>query len=134
MDKIANMLISIKNAQLAGRTSLKIPFSNLKFSLAKIFKKEGFVEEVEQQTKVERDVKNKKDFILIKLKYEQGRPAIQGVKRISKLGQRRYFGHREIKSVRQGYGLAIISTSQGLMTGQEAKKKKIGGEILCEVW
>jgi small subunit ribosomal protein S8 len=127
MDPIADMLTSIQNAQRAKKESLRVSFSKLKFEIAKILEREGFVDKVEERGRY-------KKSILIHLKYDEGRPAISGVKRISKPGQRIYKGYSEIKRAKGGYGIAIISTSKGLMTDKEAKKQKVGGEVICEVW
>ena len=128
MDTIADLLIQIKNAQMAGRAIVALPFSKLKWAVAKILQQQGFIGEIEKK-----GTKPKEKLEII-LKYDQGLPAVQGVKRISKPGRRLYIQADKIRSVRQGYGLAIISTSQGLMTDKEARKKKLGGEYLCEVW
>ncbi len=128
MDPISDALTRIKNAQLAGRETLEIPFSKVKFEMAKIMEREGFLAQVEKK-----GVKDKQNLIL-KLKYNQGTPAIQDLRRVSKLSRRVYIRAAEIKPVKQGYGLAIISTSRGLLTAKEAKKNKLGGEILCEIW
>ncbi len=127
-DPIANMLTQIRNAQAVGTPEVEIPFSNLKYEIAKILAKKGFIEKLEKRGK-----KSKKS-IKITLKYQDGMPAISGLKRISKPGQRIYLNYRKIKRVKGGYGIAIISTSKGLMTDQEARKQKLGGEILCEIW
>ncbi len=128
MDSIADLLIRIKNAQAAGRETVEAPFSNVKMAIAKILAEKGFIESVEKK-----GVKNK-EKLEIKLKYNQGIGAIAGVKRVSRPGQRAYSPALKIKSSKQGYGLMVISTSQGVMAGQEAKKKKLGGEVLCEIW
>ena len=128
MDPISNMLARIKNAQLAGRETLEIPFSRVKFEMAKIMEREGFLAKVEKK-----GVKGKQNLVL-KLRYNLGIPAIQNLRRLSKPSRRVYVNAARIKSVKQGYGLAIISTPQGLMTDKEAKKNKLGGEILCEIW
>lgn len=127
-DPIADMLIRIKNAQAVGHATVRVPFSKLKFSLAQILAREGFVGKIEKKGK---DV-NK--YLKIDLRYQNNRPAISGVKKVSKPGQRVYVKKEKIWLVKQGYGLAIISTSSGLMTNKEARKKGVGGEILCEVW
>jgi small subunit ribosomal protein S8 len=127
-DPIADMLTRIRNAQAVARQTVTIPFSKFKFNLAKILEKEGLIAGVSTQGRKTRKV------IEIKLKYEKGQPVISGLKRISKPGQRIYIKKDELKSIRQGYGLSIISTSQGLMTNKEAKKKGLGGEVLCEIW
>ena len=128
VDPIADMLNRISNAQMAGKPEVPIPFSNLKFSIAQILEQNKFIGKVEKKGR-----KNNK-FIDIVLKYEDKMPAISGLKRISRPGQRIYFASGEIKSVRGGYGIAIISTSKGLMTGREVRKQKLGGELICEVW
>lgn len=128
VDPISDMLIRIKNAQAVSHQTVNIPFSKIKFNLAKVLEKEGLIEAI-----TTRGRKIKK-IIEIKLKYEEGQPVIEELKRISKPGQRIYLKKSQVKPVRQGYGLVIISTSQGLMTNKEAKKKGLGGEILCEIW
>ena len=128
MDQITDMLNRIRNAQAVGKTTVSIPFSNLKYEIAKILEKKGFAERAEKKGR-----KTKK-FLEVTLKYEDKTPAISGLKRISKPGQRIYLSAREIKPVRGGYGIAIISTPKGLMTDKEAKKQKLGGEIICKVW
>ncbi len=127
-DPISNMLTSIRNAQAVLHQTVDIPFSNLKYELAKILEKQGFIEKI--------DKKNKKikKFIEITLKYNNKMPVILGLKRISSPGQRIYISVQKIKKVRSGYGIAIISTSKGLMTDKEARKNKLGGEVLCEIW
>lgn len=128
MDPISDMLTAIRNAQAVGHPTVKIPFSNLKYGIAKILEREGWIEKVEK-------LGRKKKFLKITLKYEENKiPAISGLKRISKPGQRIYKGYREIKKVKGGYGMAVISTSKGLMTDREARKNKIGGEVLFEIW
>jgi len=129
MDPISNMLTSIKNAQAVGKETVDVPFSNLKFEIAKILEKEKFIE------KVEKKGRKIKKIIEITLKYdEKKKPVISGLKRISKPGQKIYLSVKKFKRVRGGYGIAIISTSKGLMPDKEAKKQKLGGEIICEIW
>ena len=128
MDPIADLLVKIKNAQEAGREAVEAPFSGVKLAIAKILESEGFI------AKVARKGTKNKEKLEIKLKYNQGIGAIAGVKRISRPGQRAYVSSLKLKRVKQGYGLAIISTSQGIISGKEARKKRIGGEVLCEVW
>lgn len=127
MDPISDMLTIIRNAQAVAHPAVSIPFSNLKYEIAKILEREGFVE------KVEKKGRKIKKFIEINLKYDGKKPAISKAKRISKPGQRIYAPYKEIKKIKGGYGFAIISTSAGLMTDKEAKKKKLGGEIICEI-
>ena len=128
MDPIADLLVRIKNAQASAHESVQIPFSKAKLAIAKILEREGFVGAVEKK-----GLKNKEKIEII-LKYDQGAPAISELKRVSKPGQRIYISGDKVRSVKQGYGRAIISTSRGLMTDKEAKKNKVGGEILCQVW
>ena len=127
-DPITDMLNRIRNAQAAFKEMAVIPFSNLKYEIAGILEKEKFIEGVEKKGR-------KADKVIeIKLKYSDKIPAISSLKRISKPGKRIYSSVAQIKKVRQGYGIAIISTSKGLMTNKEARKQKLGGEVLCEVW
>jgi len=128
MDPISDMLISIKNAQAVDHLTVSVPFSNLKYKIAKILEKEGFIEKVEKKG---REVKK---FLEITLKYDEKVPAISGLKRISKSGQRIYLPYKKIRKVKDGIGIAIISTSKGLMTNKEARKQKLGGEVICEIW
>lgn len=132
MSPIANMLVQIKNAQAVGTASVSVPFSKMKFEIAKILKENGFVDEIEKNAK--KSKKTELDFINIKLKYNLGRGEINGIKLISKPSRRLYFGKADLKSVRSGYGLSVISTSKGVMSGDDAKKNGIGGEILFEIW
>lgn len=122
------MLNTIKNAQAVNHPTVEVSFSNLKYEIAKILERYGFVSGVEKKGR-----KNKK-LIEIALKYDGSMPAISGLKKVSKPGQRIYLGSSQIRKVRNGYGIAIISTSKGLMSDREAKKQKRGGEILCEIW
>ena len=128
MDPITDMLNRIRNAQAVLHPKVEIPYSSLKYEIAKILEKKGFIE------KALKTGKKEKRFIEITLKYEEKMPVITGLKRLSKPGQRIYLPAKKIKPVKSGYGLTIISTSQGLMTDQEARRQKLGGEILCEIW
>jgi small subunit ribosomal protein S8 len=128
MDKISEMLSAIKNAQAVSKPTVVVPFSNLKYEIIKILEAEGLIE------KSEKKGKKVKKTLEITLKYNNGVPAISGLKRVSKQGQRIYIDYAGIRPVRGGYGLSIISTSKGLMTNKEARKQKIGGELICEVW
>ena len=128
MDPIANLLTQIKNAQAAGHETLEAPFSGLKLAVARIMEAEGFI------VKAEKKGAKPKEKLEIKLKFNQGVGAIAGVKRVSKPGQRVYVPADKLKAVKQGFGLAIVSTSQGIMSGKEARRKRIGGEVLCEIW
>ncbi len=127
-DPIGDMLIQIKNAQAARRKSLEIPYSGMKYALATILVKERYIEEVKKVGD------NPKYRLHIMLRYDNGNPAITDVKRISKPGLRWYIDKGAIPIVVGGMGTAIISTSKGMMTGREAKRIGIGGELLCEIW
>ena len=127
-DPITDMLNQIKNAQAVGKTEVVLPLSKIKNEIADILSKEGFLGEVKKATK------GKIKSLKITLKYDNEVPAIEGFKRISKPGQRIYQGFSEIRKVRGGYGMSIVSTSQGLMTNKDARYKKVGGEIICQVW
>jgi small subunit ribosomal protein S8 len=127
-DPITDLLNQIRNAQAVGKTEVLVPLSKIKNEIANILSKEGFVGEVKKTVKVKARV------LKINLKYNVGVPAIAGLKRVSKPGQRIYQGTTELKKVHGGYGISIISTSKGLMTNKEAKKLKLGGEIICQVW
>jgi len=128
MDPITDMLNQIKNAQAVGKTDVLVPLSKIKNEIAMILSKGGFVGEVKKI------MKGRASALKISLKYNDKAPAIMGAKRVSKPGQRIYQTVHEIKKVRGGYGISIISTSRGLMTGKEARKNKLGGEGLLEVW
>lgn len=129
MYPIADMLNKIKNAQAVNHSMVEVPFSNLKYEIAKLMEKNGLVE------KVEKKGKKTKKIIEITLKYQDKVPAITRLKIVSRPGQRIYFDSTKLKKKAKGnYGLAIISTSKGLMTNKEASKQKIGGEMLCEIW
>jgi len=127
-DPITDMLNQIKNAQAVGKTEVLIPLSKIKNAIGEILAKEGFVGEIKKTAK------DKAKALRISLKYDNGVPAIADFKRVSKPGQRIYQGVHDIKRVHGGYGISIISTSKGLMTNAEAKKQKMGGEIICQIW
>lgn len=127
-DPITDMLNRIKSAQAVGKTEILVPLSKIKNEIATILYKEGFVGEVKKSAK------GNENTLKIHLKYNDQFPAILGFKRVSKPGQRIYHQVSEIKKVHGGYGVSIISTSKGLMTNKEAKKQKLGGEVLLEVW
>jgi small subunit ribosomal protein S8 len=127
-DPVADMLTRLRNAQLVGQKTVELPFSKFKLELAKIIKREGFIEEAAKRGK-----KNKK-LLEIVLKYQDKTPVISEIKRISKPGRRVYVSSKSIKPVKQGFGIMIISTSRGLMTDKDARKQKLGGEVICEIW
>ena len=135
MDPISNMLTSIRNAVAKNKERVDVPFSNIKASVAKLLKDEGFVSNFKViDPKTDKSI-DRRGIIRITLKYTQDkRPVITGIKRVSRPGLRIYRPHDEIPRVRAAFGVSIISTSKGLMTDSEAKKQKVGGEVLCQVW
>lgn len=137
-DPITDMLNRIRNALMVSHPTVSIPFSKSKYEIAKILEKQGFIK------KVGRKGRRTKKVLEITLKYKKEnpdkgeigemRPVISSLKRVSRPGQRIYAGAKEIRQIQEGYGIAIISTSKGMMTDKEARKKKLGGEIICEIW
>lgn len=128
-DQIADMLTRIRNAQLAKNADVAMPLSKLKLAIAQVLYKQGRI------SKVSIFSDGNKNFLKLKLKYNQdGSPIIKEIKRISKQGCRIYKGKKDIRNVKDGYGFSIISTSKGLLTGDEAREQKTGGEVICEVW
>ena len=126
-DPISDMLTRIRNASSALLPAVELPHSRMKESLAQILKKEGYVAEVSVDGKTIKKLK-------IQLKYQGKKNVIEGLKRISKPGLRKYVGATEIPRVLAGLGISIVSTSEGVMTGTQAKKKNLGGELLCYIW
>jgi small subunit ribosomal protein S8 len=128
-DPIADMLTRIRNANTVNHDSVEIPASKIKLAMADVLKQEGFIREYELKQG------NKQGIIRIYLKYGQGREkVITGLKRISKPGLRVYAQKDDLPKVLGGLGIAIISTSQGIMTDKAARKAGLGGEVLCYVW
>ena len=127
-DPITDMLNRIKNAQAVGKQEVLVPYSKLKNEIVMILSKENFVGDVKKIAK------GKVKILKIGLKYDNDIPAIEGLKRVSRPGQRIYVKSSEIKKVRGGFGISIISTPKGLMTNNQARKVKLGGEVLCEIW
>jgi small subunit ribosomal protein S8 len=131
-DTIADLLTRIRNALMVGHASVAIPLSKQKLAIAKILQQEGYVEDVTvgDETPV--------PMLHIKLKYwgnrRERRPVISKIQRVSKPGRRIYVGRDEIPWVLSGMGIAILTTPQGIMTGQQARRLGIGGEVLCYVW
>lgn len=128
-DPISDMLTRIRNAGMARARVVEMPRSNMKFAVAKIMQGEGFISGVEAYED------GNKPMIRLTLKYdESGSPAISSITRVSKPGQRVYVKSTDLGRVRSGMGFAIVSTPNGLMTGREAKKRHLGGELICEVY
>ena len=128
-DPIADMLTRVRNALRAGHEKVDIDASILKLEIARILEEEGFI----KKYKFIKD--RKQGLIRINLKYDdEGLPAISGLKRISKCGRRVYVGKDDIPKVLDGLGVAILSTSKGIITDKRCRKEGVGGEILCEIW
>ncbi len=126
------MLIRIKNAQSVKQEHVLVPMSKAKFKVAEILKEAGFLTNVEKKTKKGR--KSEHEYIVIQLKYKDGYEGLNGVKIISKPSRRIYIGAKDIKPVRSGHGISVLSTPKGIMSSGEAKKQNVGGELLFEVW
>jgi len=125
-DPIADMLTRIRNSSAAHRGEVEIPYSKVKFTIAKIIEKCGFIGAV--------TVNEEAKTLVVKLRYDNRRPAFENIRRVSKPGRRVYAKTDELKTVRSATGIAIISTSQGMMTNLEARDRKLGGEIVCEIY
>lgn len=126
-DPISDMLTRIRNAGLALQPVVELPHSRLKENIAHILKKEGYLAEVAVEGSPAKKIK-------LKLKFQGKKSVIEGIRRISKPGLRRYVGVDEIPRVLSGMGVALISTPEGVMTGVQARRKNLGGEVLCYVW
>lgn len=130
-DPIADMVTRIRNALMAGHTSVAIPASKNKVDIAKILKEEGYIEGYTVNDEFP-------PMIQIQLKYwgkrRERRPVISNLQRVSKPGRRVYVGKNEVPWVLSGMGIAILSTPKGIMTGQQARRQGVGGEVLCYVW
>lgn len=129
MDPIANMLVQIKNAGMAGLPSTTIPYSNIKFEIASLLKKEGLLSSVEQKGK-----KIKKSIEVGVLYSKDKAPRISNIKRVSKPSCRVYLGVKEIRPVLQGHGIMVLSTPKGILTEKEARKEHVGGEVLFKIY
>jgi len=127
-DSIADMLTIIKNGYKADKESVSLPHSKIKEEIAKKLLRLGYIGSVDV------DTEGKFKALRIELKYDSGKPVLTQIRRISKPGLRVYRGKKEIKKVLSGLGFSILSTPEGILTGSEAKKKGIGGEIICEGW
>ena len=126
-DPIADMLTRVRNGQAAEKIAIKMPSSKLKVAIAKVLKEEGFVEKFEVS-------EGAKPELEITLKYFQGKPVVESIQRISRPGLRIYKRKDELPKVMGGLGIAVISTSKGVMTDRAAKAQGVGGEVLCTVF
>ena len=126
-DPISDMLTRLRNGGRALLPAIELPHSRIKENVAKILKSEGYVTDVAVEGNTAKKIK-------IRLKYNGKKSVIEGLKRISKPGLRKYVGATEIPRVRGGLGVAVLSTSEGILTDAQARKKNLGGELLCYVW
>ncbi|MEI6279878.1 MAG: 30S ribosomal protein S8 [Verrucomicrobiae bacterium] len=127
-DPIADMLTRLRNAAGAGKPELSMPYSKLKSEVAKILKKEGYIRDCEL------DTAGKHPLLKIRTKFLNKTSAITGLKRVSRPGLRRYVGAGEIPRVLGGMGIAVLSTPRGVLSGHEARKQNVGGELLAYIW
>lgn len=136
IDSISDMLTRLRNAYAARHSKVIMPMSKVKFAIAQVLVKEGFIEKAER---VQSEEKVAFENICITLKYDQisstlQKPVIEEIRQISKQGQRVYVKKEDIHKVKNGLGISVISTSQGVMSGRDARKKGLGGELICELW
>jgi len=132
MSPIANMLTTINNAQAVRHESVMVPFSKMKRAIADVLQKHGFVAEVDKKKK---KIKNTEfDYLYIKLKYNDKVGAIRGMKLVSKPSRRMYAHKQELHKIMNGQGISVVTTSKGIMSGFEAKKAGVGGEVILEIW
>ena len=128
-DPIADMLARIRNAGMAKHPELAFPASNTKLAIARVLVESGFLEEARIEAREGRAT------LILRIRYgDDGQPLVDGLKRVSRPGRRVYVGHEDIPRVREGLGVAVISTSKGILSDRAAREAAIGGEVLCEVW
>ncbi len=126
-DPISDLITRLINASRVHKETVSLPFSQMKFAVANALAKEGYIAEVDKKSK-------SGGALSMTLAYKAGKPVISGVKRISKPSRRMYMGVRDIKPVKRGYGLVMLSTPTGILSGKEAQKQRVGGEVLFEIW
>jgi len=126
-DPISDMLTRIRNASAVKKPEVRVPYSKLKLAIAKILNAEGYLASFEKLSAGHGELR-------LELKYVDGRSNIHNLRRVSKPGRRAYAGHSDLPKVLSDRGIAIVSTSQGVMTNKEARKRKLGGEVLCEIF
>ncbi|PJE74449.1 MAG: 30S ribosomal protein S8 [Candidatus Taylorbacteria bacterium CG10_big_fil_rev_8_21_14_0_10_41_48] len=127
-DSISNFIIQIQNASFVGKASITVPYSNLIASIAELLVKKGYVKSATKKGK------KVQKFLEVELLTIDGRSRVSGVQRLSKPSKRLYRGHSEIYPVKQGYGTLVVSTPKGILSDDEARKEKVGGEILFTIW
>lgn len=129
-DPVANMISIIKNGSLAGKISVEIPYSSHKEKIAKVLEREKFINGVE----IKKDEKNAHQSLVIKLIYQNKKPVLTDIKQVSKPSRRVYVPYSKVPKVLGGLGFSVISTSSGVLSTREVRKKHLGGEIICHVW
>lgn len=129
MDPIANMFTSIRNGYASGKESVVVPYSKLKMEILKLLTKEAYIKSASKRGK-----KVKKSIEIFLSYDEKGKPGVLKIKRISKPSRRIYVSYKDVFSVGRGHGKVVLSTPKGIMTGAEARKQKIGGELMGEIW
>ena len=132
MSPIADMLTRIRNAQAVRKERVFVPFSKVKMQIATILSQAGYVDTIERRKR--KGPKSEHEFLDIGLKYDGILGAISGLKLVSKPSRRMYTSAKNIKPVRSGYGLSVVSTPKGIMTSRQARKENVGGEIMFEIW
>lgn len=128
MYTIGDFLIQLKNAYMAGKPTISFPYSKAVLAIAKVLKEEGYIQNVKSKTEDE------KKSIEIELLYKGRKPVVHDIRLVSKPSVRRYVAKNRIPRTEGGFGIAILSTSSGIMTGKKARKEKIGGEIICQIY
>ena len=127
-DPIADFLTRIRNASAAGKAEARMPHARMLEHIAALLTREGFLEEFSTRGRGTRKT------LVVRLRYLEGKPVVEDLRRVSRPGRRVYRSAAEIRSVKSGFGVAIFSTPEGLLTNREAKKRNVGGEVICEVW
>ena len=132
MDPISDMLTRLTNAQAVRHETVAVPFSTVKFKIAQLLKDAGYLTEVDRKKRKAK--KAEVEWLDLKLRYEDGRGAITGIRLVSRPSRHIYTKAKEIRPVRSGYGLAVVSTPKGIMSGTAARKENVGGEVMFEIW
>ena len=127
VDNISNLIISIKNASTAGKDYLNVPATKISNAILNVLKENNFIQDFSKKDKDSKTIK-------VVLKYEDGSPVVTDVKRVSKNSKRVYQSTKEIKNIKRGYGISVLSTPNGVLSGQQAREQKVGGELLFEIW
>ena len=128
-DTIGDFLTLIRNASRARKSHCETPFSKMRLGIANILKEEGFLLEVE-----EKECPKKHKYLVLRMKYKAGTPAITDIQRHSRPGRRLYYSYQDIPRVLNGLGMSILTTSKGILKDKEARHQKVGGEVLCTLW